>query len=301
MVKELATILKSQLNNIAFLEVIAGIVQPVIDVKFQDDGGVKFPKKIPVSYDTSKGKTAFLGSERQLVPDKNYKSILYFEDFGSQSETRGRANTLNWNTNLRLVCWMNKTKLGYAADADITMKCMDQVLHRLVKGVGFNQLGITKLFVTASRVVQQDAAIFSRYNYDEAELQYLRPPYEYFAIDLNCRYEAKRIACMGEGYTSNIYRQCKITINIKDTPDASVKQTLDNGWVLPLEYPSGGTLTVPALAGYTILAGLILTRSIVDPIPYDANTQTWDFSGTSIVALNDGDQLFINASLPFKY
>ena len=299
MVKELANVLKSQLNNIAFLEVIAGIVQPVIDVRYNDTSGLKFPKKIPVSYDTSKGRSAFLGMERQLVPDKAYKSILYFEDFGSTQQA-GRANTLTWNTKLRLVCWMNKAKIGYDIYSDVTMKCMDEVLNRLVQGKAINQQGITKLFVTAGAIVQQDAQIFSRYNYDEAELQYLRPPYEYFAIDLNCKYEAKRIACMGGGYTSNIYHGVLIQVNIKDTPDTSVKQTLDNGWVINLEYPTGTTLSMPVLRGYSILSGLILNHSNVDGVPYNKDTQTWDFGATEIVALNDGDVIYINAVLPFK-
>jgi len=299
MVKELANVLKSQLNNIAFLEVIAGIVQPVIDTRYNDSSGLKFPKKIPVSYDTSKGKSPYLGMERQLVPDKAYKSILYFEDFGSTQQA-GKANTLTWLSKLRLVCWMNKVKIGYDIHSDVTMRCMDEVLNRLIKGQGINQQGITKLFITAGAIVQQDAQIFSRYNYDDAELQYLRPPYEYFAVDLNCRYEAKRVACMGTGYTSNIFHAVTITIHIKTSPDSSVKQTLDNGWIVNLEYPTGGTLYLPVVKGLSILTPMVLNRSIVDPIPYNVNTQTWNFAATEIVALNDGDVIFINVVVPFK-
>ena len=39
-----------------------------------------------------------------------------------------------------------------------------------------------------------------RYNYDSSETQYLRPPYEYFAIDLTVKY-VLRIGCVpGEDY-----------------------------------------------------------------------------------------------------
>lgn len=302
MTKELSHVLKSLLTTCSFVDTIAGIVQPVVDVKLKDDDNTRISKKLPVSYDDSRGKSDFVGMERELVPNKARKSIMYFEDFGSTSDPRGRANTNSFITNVRLVCWMNKKNMGFDAYADVTARCIDEVLHLLITGSGINLNGITRLMVSNPRVLIQDANVFSRYNYDEEVLQYLRPPYEYFAIDLSCRY-VLRAQCTGLKYPAKSYRQVTISVLIKDAPSRT-RQELDNGWFVRLEYPSGSTLTLSFLQGLDILAPFILNHriidGIVDSIPFDPGTVTWDFSTTTIVALNDGDEIFISASLPFN-
>lgn len=304
MTKELSSVLKSLLAPCTFVDTLAGIVQAVVDVKFNHDDNFKILKKKPVSYDTNLGNNSFLGMERQLVPDKGKKSIMYFEDFGSTSDPRGRAGSLSFITNVRFVCWMNKTNMGFGKWDDVTAKCIDEVLHLLVKGTGTNLNGIVKLMVTSPRILPQDANIFSRYNYSEEELQYLRPPYEYFAIDLVCRYELRAVKCLGLKYPPKSYQPVTIQVLIKDAP-SRVRQELDNGWHVKLEYPSGTTLTLSFLKGLNILAPFILNRNIVDgivdnPIPFDPVTVTWDVSGHPLAAFNDGDEIFISASLPFN-
>ena len=304
MTKELCNILKNQLNNIAFLDVVAGITQPVIDVRFKEKENTAIAVKMPVSYDTSLGPSTFMGSERQLVPDKSRKSILYFEDFGSSPDPQARAGSLGFITNVRLVCWMNKTAIGFTKYEDVTTRCITEILERLVLGTGINENGFVKLFVYNPRILIQNASIFSPYNYPEAVVQYLRPPFEYFAIDLTCRYEVRRYPCLSTTRTSNQYIPVRIPILIKDSP-TNVKQELDNGWFVRLEYPSGTTLTLSFLKGYNVLTPFVLNGNIVDgivddPIPYDEATQTWNLAGHPLAAFNDGDEIFINAALPQK-
>lgn len=194
MTKEIASVLKSRLSGLPFLDTLAGLAQPVIDVKMRDDDNFKIVKKMPVSYDVAGPKNTFLGMERQLVPDQSRKSILYFEDFGTVPDTSGRAGarSLSFISTLRVVCWINKTKLVNYKYNELTAVCMAEIINRLVIGTAINMNGIARLMVSVGRIPIQDAAIFSRYNYDEAELQYLRPPFEYFAIDLNCKYQVVR-------------------------------------------------------------------------------------------------------------
>lgn len=196
MQKELAFVLKQQLVGLSFIDQLAGIVQPVIDQKFVDNDEEKnsitnkIVKRMPVSYDLIGGKDKYLGSERQLVPNESKKSIIYFEDFGTTVDTGKNVSTrvTAYNANIRLVCWLNKRKLNEDKYNELTAFCITEITKRLVKGKAINMLGITRLFLTVSRIPIQDAQIFSRYNYDEAELQYLRPPFEYFAIDFNARF-----------------------------------------------------------------------------------------------------------------
>lgn len=193
MVKEVASIMKDRVSSLPFLDVIAGVAQPVIDVKFRNGDNMKIEKKMPVSYDLVGGKSAILGMERQLVPDQSKKSILYFEDFGTTQDTGARASalTMSYISTIRLVCWINKTKMVQYKYREITAQCIAQINRALITGTSINSDGITRLMISLNRIPIQNADIFSRYNYDEAELQYLRPPFEYFAIDYTCKYRVK--------------------------------------------------------------------------------------------------------------
>ena len=62
----------------------------------------------------------------------------------------------------------------------------------------------TGLFVEVSRIPKQDAALFSKYTYDETLTQYLRPPFEFFGIELKCSYSINQ-KCIGE---IEMYRTC---------------------------------------------------------------------------------------------
>lgn len=189
MVKEIVNIMVHKLAGLPFLDLVAGVAQSVIDVR-ADDENIKIVKKMPVSYDVLGGKSAILGMERELVPNSGRKGILYFEDFGSDIDSNGRATPAFTPliSNIRLVCWLNKKKMALDKYDEITAVCMAEIIRRVVSGTGFNGNGVTRLFVSVGRIPIQDAAIFSRYNYLEAELQYLRPPFEYFAIDFVAKY-----------------------------------------------------------------------------------------------------------------
>lgn len=194
MTKELANVMKGMLEGIEFLDVVAGIVQPVVDVKFKEANNMAISRKLPVSYDVT-GKGTTLGLERQLVPDQSKKSILYFEDFGSMTDTSARAGTLAFITNIRLVFWMNKAKAGFEKYDEVSGICIEEILKRLVKSSGTNANGITRLFISNPRILIQDANVFSRYNYPEEVVQYLRPPFEFSAIDFSAKYTFVRSRC----------------------------------------------------------------------------------------------------------
>lgn len=192
--KELANVLKGRLTDLPFLDVVAGIVQPVVDTKFKSVDNLAVSKKMPVSYDVT-GKGTVLGLERQLVPDQSKKSILYFEDFGSTTDAGAKAGTLAFISNIRLVFWMNKLNCGWEKYDEVSLICIDRILKKLISPSGINGNGISRLFVRNPRILIQDANVFSRYNYDEAVVQYLRPPFEFFAIDLTAKYTVTRSSC----------------------------------------------------------------------------------------------------------
>lgn len=114
---------------------------------------------------------------------------------------------------------------------------------------------------------------------------------------------SKTVCCgSGGGDTTQVYKACKITILIKDTPDPTNTQTLCNGHVIAKEYPSGTTIAVPYLIGRKaeILEPFILDNSNMQQFTetnFDDSTGTWTAS-TNLVKFLDGSVATVNVNLP---
>lgn len=202
MVKEICSILKNKLIGLDFLETIAGCVQVVTDQRYQESdnpnaGDLRIQKKMPVTYDVVGGFKKSTGAERALVPDEGKKGILYFEDFGTSPDNSQRtpARSLAFVSQIRVICWLNKSQRSQYKYAEVTALYTSAIIKRLCTGAATNGSGFTRLFCTVKGMPIQDANIFSRYNYDEVELQCLRPPFEYFAIDLYVKYQVS-VSCL---------------------------------------------------------------------------------------------------------
>lgn len=192
MIKEICNDIKTKLIEGGFLSLIdvyAGLVQTVT-YKIPDENGNLIVKRMPVSYDTTMAvECSNAGKERAVVPDSSKKGILYFEDNGGVLVNRqlsgGRAM---YTGNLVLVCWMNKKRTVGDTYAEISKAAYDQITEKLQGKIN------SQYFINLRAVpvkFRQDAAIFGKYTYDETVLQYLRPPFEYLAIDLKVTFIAK--------------------------------------------------------------------------------------------------------------
>lgn len=189
MTKEIAHMIATRLIDLEFVDYIAGIAQPVSDTKVADDTGKAFVKKLPVSYDFIKRPNDIKGTERDLVPNSAYKGLLYFEDNGAQLDNnKSGGRNPYWNARIRLICWMNKKQMVESRYTEMTGVCIAEIQKALRWPRGIAAGGFNSLFVTSIAVVEQSEAIFARYNYDAKESAYLRPPYEYFALDLGLSY-----------------------------------------------------------------------------------------------------------------
>lgn len=186
--KELASILKDRIAPFPFIDVLAGLVQTVEEVHETENGTVR--KRFPLSSDTNMTDACAGGLERALTPDSSKKSVIYFEDFGSQVTREGRNGAQSYISTIRLVAWLNRERLTGDAYTSISGYCIAAICRRL--DLKFENTGIfQRLRVNPSRIPIQDASLFSRYTYDEAERQYLLPPFEVFAIDFSCSYHVK--------------------------------------------------------------------------------------------------------------
>lgn len=182
MQKELANIIKGKLLTLPFGDLIAGLAQ-TLTISDTNDDGASFTKRMPISYDVWNGGNCS-GKEIALIPDSSRKSIIYFEDYGVAAGTMTHG-LQSFTSSLRLVCWLNRAKLVGDAYTEIAGRCQATIIavlcHKNPQNIGMFQ----RLTINVQRIPPQDPALFGRYTYNETDRQYLRPPFEFFAIDLS--------------------------------------------------------------------------------------------------------------------
>lgn len=191
MQKELANVLKGKLITLAFADAVAGLTQVLTTEELTPDNSTTVIKRRPVSYDVYfKGNLAASceGKEVALIPSAEWKSIIYFEDYGIAATGTQRGFT-GFDSSLRLIAWLDKSK--FVADnysPEIAGRCQAAIIQRLAHKNPENISLFTRLTINVARIPPQDPALFGRYTYEETEKQYLRPPFEFFGIDFSCKY-----------------------------------------------------------------------------------------------------------------
>lgn len=190
MQKELCHYLKNRLEVLPFIDVLAGVAQTVSITDTTGDGTPESvttttTKRVPVSDDTNQDPAIF-GFETILIPNEGRRSIIYFEDYGiSEIDYNGRAG---FESSVRVVVWLNRDLLTGNRYSVISGRVMAAVIKALKTNNPVNVDIFTRLSVSIANIPPQDPALFGRYTYDETQRQYLRPPFEFFAIDLTAKY-----------------------------------------------------------------------------------------------------------------
>lgn len=183
MIKEICNALKERLIEgvpLKLVDTISGMVQTVT-YKDLDENENPITKRFPVSYDTNM-QICGRGPEMDLVPDSSKKGLVYFEESGSFQKIKDLSGGRSMQRgNVLLVCWMNRRKSVGDSYKEVSKLGYDEIMKKL-SGVIPSDLFLN-LRVTSARF-RQDSSVFTRYTYEETVLQYLRPPFEYFAIDL---------------------------------------------------------------------------------------------------------------------
>lgn len=189
MQKEVGNVLKNRLSALPFIDVLAGTVQ-TLTVTDTTGGGpdaesveTTTTKRFPVSDDHNQDPSIF-GMETILIPDSARRSIIYFEDYGIQL-LQNLHGLKQYQCNLRLIAWFNRELLtGKTTYSQVSGQLMASIIEKLVTINPVNVGMFSRFLTKVIRIPAQDAALFGRYTYQETQRQYLRPPYEFFAIDL---------------------------------------------------------------------------------------------------------------------
>ena len=193
MIHAIVAPIKAAIEALDIADKVGGIVMPL--TREVEGNSITFP----VSCDISGQKCYEDGRYFDLLPSEAYKTVMYFEQRSGVRfvgpEGPGN-NKWVYETNVRLVGWLNAKKLGFT-DCSITSRVVLTVIKALLPEQAEYSRNAGRFTVAdgnytnaivEAEVVQQvprDRNIFSPYTV-EAELLY---PFDYFAIDLKCFFE----------------------------------------------------------------------------------------------------------------
>jgi len=209
MIRTIVTQIKTHLAfSIPWVERISGLVTRAVQpVMVNVDGQLaKIGENVYPIADDLEGKQCFeSGRYFDMLPSSAYKSVVYFEQTAPVQRLENKDNKGKiwvFQTDVRLVCWLNLKKFGEENPglADVAMLAiMKRVLE--TKGQTLEQSGnipvnddrLTNARLEVSILGQPvtDRNIFARYSISEIA-ENLLYPFEFFAIDLRCRFEIGR-------------------------------------------------------------------------------------------------------------
>lgn len=193
MIREIAKTLKNRIlyeGGLPYLDNVSGLVQTV-SYKAEDENGNPLTKRFPVSYDTNIADACSARPERALTPDSTKAGIIYFEQNGAITPLRALSGGRQlMRCNIVAVVWLNRRKITGDDYGEIAPRAYEEILGRLQKSQVKSEV-LPAITVTPLGF-RQSPEIFSRYTYEEEVLQYLRPPFDYFAMDLNVTFIARK-------------------------------------------------------------------------------------------------------------
>lgn len=189
--EKIASILKTQIENLPFIDKIAGLVRPVkIEVQGKDNARVL--KTFPIASDIS-NEACISGQYKDLIPDSKYRSILYFEDNGC-TLTYKEKRWVGFNSRLTLVGWLNLAKLKDCGNYTGSTEAILSILAALPE-ITINDDIYREIRIVAISEIVKSNAIFSRYSYDEIKTQYLLYPFDFFALNMSIDFKVN-LACV---------------------------------------------------------------------------------------------------------
>jgi hypothetical protein len=170
-----------------FIDKIGGLIRPIsFDARNSENANDTIT--LPVSCDYSP-ETCNQEQLTEFVPDESYLSVIYFE--GNAINYRDlNSKYYEGNTNLRLVCWLNMPKLG-TIECNSSIDIIQQIISEIPKTLTIANMINVRISTGA---IEKNNSIFSAYTYDEKATQYLMPPFDYFAININVQFWLAR-AC----------------------------------------------------------------------------------------------------------
>jgi hypothetical protein len=182
----IASIIKGHIEDLDFVDKIAGLVSAVTFEQKDKDNAVKdvtFPIACCVSPADCKE-----GAYNDLMPNSAYKTVIYFEDGGITFD-KYESNWKYYKSTLRLVCWINIEKLTESGDCKSEDPCTyaAHIVAEIIRALPAfpeNHYPFDKIYSEVTNQIVRSPSIFGSYTYDEKHSQYLMAPYDYFALTI---------------------------------------------------------------------------------------------------------------------
>lgn len=186
MTEQLADFLKDKIDDasLTWTEVIGGLAFPIEKQGKSDKGDLK-TNIFPAGTEVIGGETVGNWEYQPLNPNQNYKSVIFFEEGGTEIVSDRRDNHIS---KLRLICWLNLKKIGETSNVNMKTDEYAVELLEAIQGSQGNSNEFLGIYVELNAIAKRDKDIWNKYSFNQAVAQYLTFPYSYFAIDLTLRY-----------------------------------------------------------------------------------------------------------------
>jgi hypothetical protein len=186
----IANIIRNHISGLDFVDKIAGMTSVLTFdqiTRDKENNPTTVQKSYPIACCVTPEECEKQGAYNDLMPNSEYKTVIYFEDKGVQyNSTSGRYKY--YTSNVRLVCWINVAKiLGDACKTGISCTLSAHLIAEIIRTLPEFPQHHAPFNMVYSEVISQEIrtpSIFASYTYDEKHAQYLMYPYDYFALDI---------------------------------------------------------------------------------------------------------------------
>lgn len=185
----LAEFLKSKLTGEVWISMLAGLVRPIEKIQWidgEEGQGRSIRKRYPLaaSVSTDCDNPSVL---KELLPNDIHSGVVYFEDYGSTFIDQ-EGSKRNYNSVLRLVCWMNLNKIKNNGAVSMSSIASARIIS-LIQGNRENSGILQKIRVNQiSEVAKGPEIFYPKYSMDPATVNYLVYPFDYFALDVRSEF-----------------------------------------------------------------------------------------------------------------
>jgi len=146
---------------------------------------------VPVACCVSPEECGKEGAYYDLMPNSEYKTVIYFEDKGV-TFVRSESNWKYYTSNLRLVAWINIEKiLGSSCKDDSVCTYAAHIIADIIRHLPTHPVNVFPFARVYSEITDEEVrsnAIFSAYTYDEKHSQYLMSPFDFFALNIKTEF-----------------------------------------------------------------------------------------------------------------
>jgi hypothetical protein len=182
----IANIIKNHISGLDFVDKIAGLTQ-VLTFEIKNEKNEMVQKSFPIACCVTANDCKD-GAYNELMPNSEYKTVIYFEDGGVTFE-KSESNWKYYKSKLRLICWINIEKIfGHNCKSEIPCTYAAHIVAEIIRALPEfpeNHAPFDKVYSEITSQLVRSPSIFSAYTYDEKHVQYLMAPYDYFALEID--------------------------------------------------------------------------------------------------------------------